>query len=147
MRLETGYDERRARVEIVPLMDVVFLLLVFFIYAMFTMSVHRGVRVELPRGPAPHASGPNLVVTITADDRLEFERRILSLDDLLLEVVPRHRQSGETVLIHGDRAARLGTGVELLARLTAAGVEAVAFQLAPESPDSDSPHPTDAPPP
>ena len=31
-----------------PLIDIVFLLLVFFIYAMLSMAVHRGLSVELP---------------------------------------------------------------------------------------------------
>lgn len=31
-----------------PLIDIVFLLLVFFIYAMLSMAVHRGLPVELP---------------------------------------------------------------------------------------------------
>ncbi|GAB4345392.1 MAG: hypothetical protein Kow0089_22430 [Desulfobulbaceae bacterium] len=36
------------RVEMLPLIDIVFLLLVFFIYAMLSMAVHRGVEVRLP---------------------------------------------------------------------------------------------------
>ena len=37
-----------ARIEMLPLMDIVFLLLVFFIYAMLSMTVHRGMQLELP---------------------------------------------------------------------------------------------------
>ena len=32
----------------IPLIDVVFLLLVFFIYSMFSMTIHRGLPVNLP---------------------------------------------------------------------------------------------------
>jgi biopolymer transport protein ExbD len=39
---------RKARIEMLPLIDIVFLLLVFFIYAMLSMAVHRGLPVELP---------------------------------------------------------------------------------------------------
>ena len=45
MRLSSGYEEKKARVEMLPLIDVVFLLLVFFIYAMLSMVLHRGLRV------------------------------------------------------------------------------------------------------
>ena len=38
----------QARIEILPLIDIVFLLLVFFIYAMLSMAVHRGMPVQLP---------------------------------------------------------------------------------------------------
>lgn len=40
--------KRKARIEMLPLIDIVFLLLVFFIYAMLSMAVHRGMSVELP---------------------------------------------------------------------------------------------------
>ncbi|CAK8715408.1 MAG: biopolymer transporter ExbD [Candidatus Electrothrix sp. AW2] len=36
------------RVEMLPLIDIVFLLLVFFIYAMLSMAVHHGQQVDLP---------------------------------------------------------------------------------------------------
>jgi len=36
------------RIEMLPLIDIVFLLLVFFIYAMLSMAVHRGQIVDLP---------------------------------------------------------------------------------------------------
>ncbi len=37
-----------ARIETLPLIDIVFLLLVFFIYAMLSMAVHRGMELNLP---------------------------------------------------------------------------------------------------
>lgn len=40
--------KRKVRIEMLPLIDIVFLLLVFFIYAMLSMAVHRGLTVELP---------------------------------------------------------------------------------------------------
>ena len=47
MRVNLG-ARRRARIEMLPLIDIVFLLLVFFIYAMLSMAVHRGLPVALP---------------------------------------------------------------------------------------------------
>lgn len=37
------------RMEMTPLMDIVFLLLVFFIYAMLSMAVHHGKQLDLPQ--------------------------------------------------------------------------------------------------
>ncbi len=39
---------KAARIEMMPLIDIVFLLLVFFIYAMLSMAVHRGLQLNLP---------------------------------------------------------------------------------------------------
>jgi biopolymer transport protein ExbD len=38
-----------ARIEMLPLIDIVFLLLVFFIYAMLSMAVHHGLQLDLPQ--------------------------------------------------------------------------------------------------
>ena len=39
---------RRPRLEMTSLMDVMFLVLVFFIYCIFDMAVHKGLKVDLP---------------------------------------------------------------------------------------------------
>jgi len=59
---------RPPRIEMLPLIDMVFLLLVFFIYAMLSMSVHRGRQVDLPSSsmavPTPPAP---ICVTLKKD--------------------------------------------------------------------------------
>ncbi len=47
---------RPARIEMLPLIDIVFLLLVFFIYAMLSMAVHRGLQLDLPESSAAQQS-------------------------------------------------------------------------------------------
>ena len=49
MKLKTGFEVKKARILMIPLIDIVFLLLVFFIYAMLSMVVHRGFKVDLPQ--------------------------------------------------------------------------------------------------
>ena len=45
-----------ARIEMLPLIDIVFLLLVFFIYAMLSMAVHRGLQLDLPESSQAEVS-------------------------------------------------------------------------------------------
>jgi biopolymer transport protein ExbD len=40
---------KKARIDIIPLIDIIFLLLIFFIYTMLSMSVHKGVELSLPK--------------------------------------------------------------------------------------------------
>ena len=40
----------KARIELIPMLDTIFLLLVFFICAMLSLTVHRGIDVDLPLG-------------------------------------------------------------------------------------------------
>jgi len=129
MHLETGYEERRARIELIPLMDVLFFLLVFLIYAMLSMTTHRGVRVDLPRAAGATEVGKRLVVTVLSDDQLQLDGRTMASDDLVLAVAQQWRAARTPVLVSADRVAHMGTGIELLAHLKRAGVEAVAFQV------------------
>lgn len=129
MRLETGYEERRARIELIPLMDVLFFLLVFLIYAMFSKTTHHGLRVNLPRAAGATEVGQRMIITVLADDRLQLDGRPLTADDLILAVSEHWHAARTPVLISADRDAHMGTGLELLGRLRAAGIEAVAFQV------------------
>lgn len=133
MRIPTGYENRRARIEMVPLIDVVFLLIVFFIYTSVTMTAYRGVRVSLPHGEGmPEKPGP-VVLVIAADNTLSLDGRSLPVGDAVAEV--RRRMSVETrpVLVRGDGASDLRTAVELLSALRSGGVESVSFQVEREA--------------
>ena len=129
-KLESPFLKREARVEMVSLMDVMFLVLVFFVYSIFNMAVHHGLKVDLPAAPGALEKGERVVVTIDAQDALQLNGAPLGRDKLVEEV---KRLVGERkdmpVLISGDRKASLGVGIGLLARLKAAGVEKASFQV------------------
>jgi len=64
MNINLG-NPRKARIDMLPLIDIVFLLLVFFIYAMLSMAVHRALPVALPvSSTAPVDKQVNLSVTV-----------------------------------------------------------------------------------
>lgn len=129
MQITTGYENRRARIEIVPLIDVVFLLLVFFIYAMLSMSVYRGLEVNLPRAVEGARQDTVVVVSLDKHGLMRIDERVVAMDAAVQEVARRAGQHGASVLIRADRAAELGTAVELLSRIKAAGLMKVAFQV------------------
>jgi len=118
-----------ARLELTALMDVMFLVLVFFIYAIFDMSVHRGVKVDLPDGAGSKESGERIVVTILPDDTMQFNGMPMERDAIVAKIRELYRLKMELpVLVSGDRASSLGAGIGLLSRLREAGVGKVTFQ-------------------
>jgi biopolymer transport protein ExbD len=73
-----------ARIEMLPLIDIVFLLLVFFIYAMLSMAVHRALPVALPKsGTAEIDNRPLMAVSITREGKVYLDKRPVELNDLL----------------------------------------------------------------
>ena len=123
-----------ARLEITPLLDVMFLVLVFFIYCIFDMAVHKGLKVELPQTGGAMEKGERIVVTIKADDSMQLN----GMDMSRAEIVSRVRELNAVkmdlpVLISGDRKSSLGAGIELLGELKSAGVEKASFQVSGEA--------------
>ncbi len=121
---------RGARLEMTSLMDVMFLVLVFFIYCIFDMSVHRGVKVELPSATGVAEKGERIVITIAADDSLQLNGAPTTRGEVVRKV--RELAAANVscpVLVSGDRKSSLGTGIELLAELKSAGIEKVSFQV------------------
>ncbi len=119
-----------ARLEMTSLMDVMFLVLVFFIYCIFDMAVHKGLKVELPSAAGVQERGERLVVTILPDDSLQFNGEPMSHAAIVAKVADLYRVKMDfPVLISGDKASSLGVGIELLADLKKVGVEKVSFQV------------------
>ncbi len=98
---------RHARVEMLPLMDVVFLILVFLIYAMMVMVVHMGMPVALPT--SKNAQPEQIVVlalTIRQDGALWLDKDPVTLETLPGEVMRQSRERGAQRHYHGHAAGR-----------------------------------------
>jgi biopolymer transport protein ExbD len=130
MKFKTGYENRKARVEMLPLIDVVFLLLVFFIYAMLSMVLHHGLKVDLPKaGSSQLDSRDYLNITITAENKILFGKTETTLDTLVPLVTAQLEEKGTDtpLFIEGDQAADLGIAITILDHLQKAGIEKVSF--------------------
>ena len=128
-----GRKKRQVRLEMTSLMDVMFLVLVFFIYCIFDMAVHKGLKVDLPNAAGADEKGERIVITIKADDSIQLNGMDLSKTEIIARVKELNAVKMKLpVLISGDRKSSLGTGIELLSSLKAAGVEKASFQVSGE---------------
>ncbi len=116
--------------EMTALMDVMFLVLVFFIYSIFDMTVHRGVKVDLPDARGAEERGERVVITVLSDDSLQLNGLPMAKADVLAHVTDLVAgEESPAIIVSGDRAASLGVGIGLLADLKALGVGHVSFQV------------------
>lgn len=121
---------KRARVEMTPIMDVVFLLLVFFVYAILRMTVQKGVHVELPRADGQATEKQTLRVVITETNTLLLDGRTpMSEDEIVDALATRYEALQLPVVIALDRKAHAGPAVELLAKLRAKGIAKIVYQV------------------
>ena len=134
MKLSSGYESKKARVEMLPLIDVVFLLLVFFISAMLSMVVHHGLKVDLPStGTSTLEKNDYIAVTIDAENNLFVNSEPFTAEALTPHIIRLREASARPVFIEGDRRADLGQAIELLDSLKRAGIEEVSFSCSRES--------------
>ncbi len=102
VNLPTG---KKVRIEMLPLIDIVFLLLVFFIYAMLSMAVHRGLPVVLPKSSSVKIDQELIIaVTVKMDGTIYADKEKIALDDLSKTLKEKSETNKELgVLLFADR--------------------------------------------
>jgi len=127
LNVQTG---RKARIEMLPLIDIVFLLLVFFIYAMLSMAVHRGLPVELPTSTTVKIDRhPALSVTVKPDGTIYVDNEQVSLESLA-DVLKRKAQpgGGPGVFLFADRDLPYQRLFRVLDQIRMAGLFRISLQ-------------------
>lgn len=122
---------RRGRVEIIPMIDTMFFLLVFFMMATLSMVVQRGLNVNLPRAAAGVASPAPATLTLTRDGGLYLDKERLASPAEAARRLEASPGGARAVLINADRTVEHGRVVEVLDLVRRAGVERVAVAVAP----------------
>jgi len=121
---------RRARIEMLPLIDIVFLLLVFFIYAMLSMAVHRGLPVVLPESATAKIDKDLIIsVTVMKDGTIYLDKESITFADLGPILRQRAQGTGEKgVLLFADRDLSYQKLFAVLDTIRQAGLTRISLQ-------------------
>ena len=131
-------SRKPARIEMIPLVDIIFLLLVFFIYSMLSMAVYRGIPVMLPAAESVESTRDEAVfVTIDRAGRIFVNQALTSSGALLNRMKQEHAaHPEETAVISADGEAPYGTFVDVLDKVRIAGFQRVSIEARPEGAQS-----------
>ncbi|MFD2112595.1 ExbD/TolR family protein [Thiorhodococcus fuscus] len=114
-------ERRKARIEIVPMIDIMFFLLVFFIMVTLNMIPATGIGSRLPSSAsAERLESPQVVVSLDAAGMITVDRQGMTLDELA--AVLRERGTETRVVIAGAEAAAIGDLVAVMDVCRLAGV-------------------------
>ncbi|HSY95108.1 MAG TPA: biopolymer transporter ExbD [Steroidobacteraceae bacterium] len=124
MRNWPSRPRRAPRIEIIPMIDVMMFLLVFFVLISLNSLPSRGVKVALPyAADAAHLEVPKRVtLTLTADGEVYLDGARTGLAELSEQLQALERTSKLTVIIAGDQSARLQPLVSVLDAVKRAGI-------------------------
>ena len=127
MKLRKSRNYRRGRIEIIPMIDVMFFLLVTFMLASLSMQSLNSLRVNLPQGDAPNLQHKEPVtLTVTKDSHILLDKTPVTLENMAFTLKAMLQRAGggdEGVVVNADSAAPEGTVVQAMIQARHAGVE------------------------
>lgn len=133
MKIKNTY-QRKARIELIPLIDSIFLVLVFFMYAMMSMVVHRGIPVDIPEAVSSVIDKKQYIsITVTENNDVYLDKEKVSISDLPSLLADKKSDNKELdVYINADKKAYHGLVIKVLGRVRDAGIEKISFEVEPE---------------
>lgn len=134
----TRYTTRPARIEMLPLIDIVFLLLVFFIYAMLSMTVRHGLQLDLPQSSQAKKTEetPLTLFVRTSGSELEIflGEQLVSLAELQqkLPMADEKTVHPPEIMIYAEKKVSYQQLFLVLDELKRSGMTKISLQANPE---------------
>jgi len=124
---------KRVRIEIIPMIDVIFFLLVFFMVTSLAMTRINSIKVVLPKtSGAAETMKQNIILTIKKDGSMLVNKTPVTLDSLGSRLVYEMQADPQgVVIVNADENAGYGVVVAAMAKAKEAGVRK--FALAAEA--------------
>jgi len=120
------FEPRKARIEIIPMIDIVFFLLVFFVMITLRMIPSTGIQSQLPQSTtAENLDHPTVVVTLMEDGAVEVDQQRLSLPELTARLASQPNPSKAMVTIAGAKTASLQSLLSVMDACRTAGITQV----------------------
>lgn len=131
MQIPSLRTKRRARIEIIPLIDIIFFLLATFMMVSLSMVQNRALNVHLPAASSatPQERNDSVTVTVTENGQYAWNKETVELADLVerLHQLKAHNPDAK-VFIHGDGQSRFAAIVAVLDETRKAGLNHVAIE-------------------
>jgi biopolymer transport protein ExbD len=133
MKLRRSRAGRRGRIEIIPMIDVMFFLLATFMLASLAMQNLHSLAVDLPRGRAQVLQPKQPVtLTVTRDSRILLNETEVTLDSLAVALKPLLAGPDADIVVAADSQAPNGLVVQAMLRARQAGAEHFLLAIKPE---------------
>jgi biopolymer transport protein ExbD len=149
MKVASPIPHKRARIEIIPLIDIMFFLLASFMMVSLSQTHMKGIRVNLPApSQSPPPPDPTVVqIQVLSGNATYINREYVQDDQVLPRLFAIHQANPSVkVSLSADEQALHGDVITLLDRVRSTGISKVGYQVRPAAPAGGAP-PGAAPPP
>jgi biopolymer transport protein ExbD len=124
---------KRARIEIIPMIDVIFFLLVFFMVSSLAMTKINSMPVSLPKtSSTPEAIKQDVILTVKRDGSVFLNKAPVSLADIGSRLAyEMHDHPQDAVVVNADEGINYGLVIRVMDEARKIGVRK--FALATEA--------------
>lgn len=136
MNIPSPRARKRARIEIIPLIDIIFFLLATFVMVSLSMVKNKAIPVHLPVAGtgAPQDRRGYASITITDQGDIYFNKEKILPDQLGAKLQQfKSEHDDPKVFINGDDKAAFGSAVKVLDEVRRIGIQKVAIETKPQN--------------
>lgn len=123
--------KKKARIEIIPLIDVVFFLLATFVLFTLSLNKSQGVLVILPQAQTsePRDTSGTATISVTEAGTIAWDKDFISLDEFITRLKAFKAQNPDgRILINGDENAMFNTAIYVFDEARKAGFQKVLIE-------------------
>lgn len=136
MKIGSPFPHKKARIEIIPLIDIMFFLLASFMLASLSMMRLQSIKMDLPTATVAKRDFKPDIVNIGVDKvgNYYIDKKPVTLVDLQNFLSNRYRiNTNVPVYISGDKDATHGMIINVLDLVRRQGIQKVSFAIAPKN--------------
>lgn len=127
MKLRPLDVEKKPKIMIIPMIDIIFFLLVFFMMSMLTMVVQKSINLNLPQSTTSKLNlTETLPISVTSGGDIYVEKEKISKDVFRKRMeIEKGRNPDVTVVLRADKQSEHGDFVFVLDQLKSVGINKV----------------------
>jgi biopolymer transport protein ExbD len=136
MNVSSPIPHKKARIEIIPLIDIMFFLLASFMMVSWSQVHLKGIKVNLPTGQSGQTQDKQNYVSLSVDKDgyVYFDKEKITLEEVYPRLVKIRAENGDAkIFVRGDREALHGNVTRLLDQIRSSGFDKIAFEIKSEA--------------
>jgi len=136
MEVASPIPHKKARIEIIPLIDIMFFLLASFMMVSLSQVHMKGMKVNLPTGQSGEVQSKRDYISVSVDKNgvCYFDKNEMNYDELMATLRKVYAENPDAkVFVRGDAETVHGNIIRVLEILRASGFYKIAFEIKSEA--------------
>jgi biopolymer transport protein ExbD len=132
MEVASPIPKKHARIEIIPLIDIMFFLLASFMMVSLSQTTMKGMKVALPVGASGKTQSKKDYVSLSVDKDgyYYFDKNKIALEEILPRLQQIYKTNPEAkIFIRGDQEAVHGNVIRMLDQIRSSGFTKLSFEI------------------